>query len=63
MRIVSARWTSWVNMLVLQCACAAVWEHRADRWRVRCPRCHACEHLSALRERYLAEHSTGALPK
>lgn len=51
MKIVGAVWTSKVNLLEIQCDCAGVtFQHRADRWRVVCPKCDNTEHLSKLRE-------------
>jgi len=55
MRIVDAKWTPRVNMLIIKCtACDRRFEHRADRWQVRCE-CGQERHLGALRERMLAD--------
>jgi Zn finger protein HypA/HybF involved in hydrogenase expression len=53
-RIVGARWTPLVNMLELDCD-GRRFEHRADRWNVRCPHCGGIENLAVLRDRYVAE--------
>ena len=49
MKIVGARWTPRVNMLVIVCDCGREFEHRADRWRVRCT-CGCQGHLAELRD-------------
>lgn len=50
MKIIGVRWTAKINMLAIRCGCGRDFEHRADRWRVRC-RCGAVEDLGRLRER------------
>jgi hypothetical protein len=52
MKIVDARWTKKINMLVILCACNKTFEHRADRWAVKCPTCSRVAHLHDLREQY-----------
>lgn len=39
MKIIDARWTPRVNMLLIECLCGNRFEHRSDRWIVRCRRC------------------------
>ncbi len=39
MKIVGARWGPTVNILKIMCSCGQEFQHRADRWRVRCPEC------------------------
>lgn len=51
MKIVGACWTAEVNMLKIACGCGIRFQHRADRWRVECPKCGACASLKVLRER------------
>jgi acetone carboxylase gamma subunit len=53
MQIVDAYWTQIVNMLVIVCDCGYRFDHRADRWRLRCPRCGALDRLDKLRDRYV----------
>ena len=53
MHIVSARWTPQVNMLLIHCLCGRQHEHRADRWRVRCPFCGILRNIKKLREEYV----------
>ena len=55
MRIVDARWTQAINMLVIACECGRRYEHRADRWVVRCP-CGRTARIEQLRDRWLKEH-------
>ena len=50
LRIVDARWTPVVNMLLIQCDCGRTFEHRADRWNVRCT-CGRRENIHWLRDR------------
>lgn len=50
MKIVGARWTPGINMMVIACSCGRQFEHRADRWIVHCPQCKRQEHLGSLRE-------------
>jgi hypothetical protein len=56
----NARWTKEHNTLEVSHTCkdgrACWWSHRADRWRVECPVCHAVENLGDLREAYVKEH-------
>ena len=54
MTITSARWTPRVNLLTIRCSCGRLFEHRADRWQVRCV-CGRQEGLGAIRERYREE--------
>lgn len=54
LKIVSAEWSPAVNLLWVVCDCGQLFRRRADRWRVRCL-CGAWEHLSTLREAYVAE--------
>ena len=58
MKIVDARWTPRVNMLVIVCDCGHEFEHRADRWRVRCP-CGRQGHLAVLRDNIKPEDIRG----
>lgn len=50
MRIVNARWTPTVNVMVILCDCGKEFDHRADRWRVVCPECKRRANLGYLRE-------------
>jgi predicted RNA-binding Zn-ribbon protein involved in translation (DUF1610 family) len=52
MIIVDASWTPEVNWLKIRCSCGQHFEHRADRWWVRCPECGRREHIEVLRLRY-----------
>ena len=54
MRIVDADWAPRCNLLVVECECGHHHRHRADRWRVECPRCRGVDRLSRMRERELA---------
>ena len=49
-----ARWTPEINMLEMLCNCGNVFEHRADRWRVACPKCGIRSNLKYLRQ-FLAQ--------
>jgi len=55
MRIVDVRWTPAINMLVIACECGRRFEHRADRWMVRCS-CGRREQIEEMRDRWLREH-------
>ena len=55
MKIVSAYWTAQVNMLRVRCSCGHTFNHRSDRWKVRCPRCKRHANLGNLRDYYLKE--------
>ncbi|MGW8177248.1 MAG: hypothetical protein ACWGQW_00405 [bacterium] len=50
MIIVDAYWTAWVNVLVMECECGYDFAHRADRWKVKCPKCGATDNLQRMRE-------------
>ena len=56
MRIVDAKWTPVVNMLIIDCECTGRISHRADRWNVRCIWCGNRANLTELRARYLEEN-------
>lgn len=58
-RIADTRWTPRVNLHLVRCPCGGAWEHRADRWRLRCPKCGATGHLGELRERWVKERKDG----
>lgn len=48
-------WGLDVNRLLMECGCGHRWHHRADRWRISCPRCRKAENLGRVRERYVAD--------
>jgi len=50
MKIIGYRWTWTVNMLLIRCACGAEFEHRADRWAVKCSSCGRRDSLGCLRQ-------------
>ena len=53
-RIIGARWTPKVNMLKIRCGrCDAIFEHRADRWTVRCPSCGKQGGLGKIRHNWV----------
>ena len=49
MKQVDARWTPKVNLLVVECDCGHIFQHRVDRWKMRCPQCNKTESINALR--------------
>ena len=52
-RIIGARWTKRFNLLKMSCGrCNAIFEHRADRWTIRCPSCGKQAGLGKVREAY-----------
>lgn len=51
MKLLDARWTPDVNMLLVGCDCRRTFDHRADRWTIKCD-CGAQANLSDLREAY-----------
>lgn len=55
MRIEDGRWTKKVNMLKIECTCGNYFEHRTDRWNVRCPNCYRRDSLYDIRIRYFKE--------
>ena len=55
MQIMGARGTPQVNILRIACECGARFDHRADRWAVRCPMGHT-SNLAPLREHWLQSH-------
>ena len=55
MRIVDAFWTKVINYLVILCDCGKQFNHRSDRWNVRCGFCGKVGNLQTLRDRYLNE--------
>ncbi len=62
MKIVGARWTSRVNQLTIECTpCRQTFEHPANRWQARCPRCGHPENLGKLREEF--QQSGGKLER
>jgi hypothetical protein len=40
-RLIDARWTPQVNMLLIECSCGERFEWRADRAFAECPSCEA----------------------
>jgi len=53
-KIIDVRWTPTVNVLAIKCGhCDSVFEHRADRWTVRCPTCKAQFSLNKIRDIYV----------
>lgn len=55
MRIIDAKWTARINILVILCPCKETILHRADRWLVRC-KCGRQGLLRDIRERYVSEN-------
>jgi len=39
MKIINAEWTPKVNMLVIKCKCNNKFYHKADRIKIKCPKC------------------------
>jgi ribosomal protein S27E len=57
-KIIDARWGTRINLLIIKCgACRAIFEHRADKWTVRCPACSKQAGLNELREDWVASAS------
>lgn len=61
MKIVSAKWTPAVNLILLVCQCKPkeVFTQRADRWIVVCPSCGCRANLGKLREDYFILNHKG----
>lgn len=55
MHIKDVRWTPVVNMLIIECDNHHTFEHRADRWQVRCPECGDHRNLGRLRQFYMEQ--------
>lgn len=51
MKIVDTIWTPYVNKLIIACTCGAQFDHRTDRWLVRCP-CGKVEKIEILRNEW-----------
>jgi hypothetical protein len=58
MRIIDARWTPIINLLIISCDCGRQFEHRADRWTVRC-NCGRTQRIDELRQQWLWEYQKG----
>jgi len=53
MKIIDTRWTPKVNIHNIRCdKCDSIFDHRTDRWTVRCPVCGEQAGLNKLREEY-----------
>jgi Zn finger protein HypA/HybF involved in hydrogenase expression len=52
MDIIDVRWDFKVNMLKIKCYCGEEYEHRADRWKMQCPKCGKRADLFQAREEY-----------
>jgi acetone carboxylase gamma subunit len=50
--IANAIWEPAIVMLVIQCSCGHQFNHRADRWRVRCLVCGEEDSLEMIRHRH-----------
>jgi uncharacterized C2H2 Zn-finger protein len=49
-KIIDARWTPQGNILIIRCGkCDAIFNHRADRFIVRCPTCSSSFGLEKMR--------------
>jgi len=56
-KIIDARWNYKINILIIRCgACKALFEHRADRFTVRCPTCGKQGELTKMREEWAVTH-------
>jgi hypothetical protein len=53
MQLIDAVWTKSVNLLVILCACGKTFQHRSDRWTVRCGVCQRSAHLGKLRDEFM----------
>ena len=57
LKISGARWTDTVNILIIRCEnCNAIFDHRSNRWTVRCPTCGTQGGLNKLREEYILKY-------
>lgn len=53
-KIIDAKWTPYCNILIMKCGrCDAIFEHRANRWTVRCPSCGKQGGLEKIRKNYV----------
>jgi len=50
MKLIHTSWTPEVNMHVIACDCGKRFEHRADRFKVRCQSCGNAADLGVLRD-------------
>jgi hypothetical protein len=53
MKIINARWTERVNILIISCFCGKTFEHPANRQWMRCPSCRRGKNLHDLRREEL----------
>lgn len=58
MQIVDVKWTSNVNILLIQCDCGHQFGHKSNKWIVWCPICNRQAKIGDLRNEYV-EKSTG----
>jgi hypothetical protein len=56
MKIIDAKWQKGVNALRIECDCGYYLWHRADRWKVVCPKCKEVDWLGKLRTNYRLEN-------
>ena len=49
MKIIETTWTPKHNVHRIECDCFATFDHRVDRWAIKCPRCGKVESLYKLR--------------
>jgi len=56
MKIIDARWTPRINMLLIKCWCSYEFWHQSNRWRAKCGKCGSENNLGKIRDRYLEEN-------
>lgn len=52
MYLVGSAWTPEINILLIWCPCGYFFWHRADHWRVFCPKCKSTDNLQSIRDSY-----------
>lgn len=55
MKVIDIKWTPNVNKLIILCDCGKKFEHRLDRWWVRCKVCGRKQIVDTLRNEFVFE--------
>jgi len=54
LKLIDAKWSPRVNILIIQCDCGSVINHAADKVLIHCVLCRAYKNLHKLREEELS---------
>jgi len=53
MKIIDVKWTPSVNIFRIKCDCQYEFDHRADRWKVKCKVCNRVSNIEPLRNEFV----------